>query len=110
MIKRTIVLPVLDNDGKPLAKELEAAEAMFLEIVGGYTCADATGSWRDPKTGITYTEANQTYTIVSDEWEDQAVQAIIPKLAEALRQVTIYTESTIVDVSFVAKIPLEVAA
>ena len=48
MRESTIILPRVDNDGRPLNDELDAALSAFIEAFDGATIQEANGCWNGP--------------------------------------------------------------
>lgn len=101
MVKRTIVLPLDDNEGLPLARQIDQAEAVILGLAGGYSRHDSSGVWLDVG-GDRYSDRSITLTVVSTDQVDAAIVAALPGLAALLRQRSLYSDATAVTVAFVA--------
>lgn len=101
MIKRTIVLPLEDNRGIPLDQEIEQAENLILKEAGGYTAVNSYGEWIGAD-GVRFQDRSRTLTVVSDAGTDEALEALLPRLAALLRQEALYSDTVTADASFVA--------
>lgn len=105
MIERTIVLPVRDNDGRSLAREVASVKSELLAIAGGYSESKQSGAWRD-EDGTVYRDQSWRVTTTVDEQQDKAIVARLPEWCERLRQICLYTHTTPVESAFVyAPIP-----
>ena len=99
MVKRTVVLPIRDNDGRRLTAELAECERELLRVAGGFTKTASSGAWVGAG-GRTYRDRSRQYSIVLDPGSDAELVAMLPDWARRLRQEAIYTDRAIVDVEF----------
>ena len=100
MIKRSIVIPIADNDGRPLTAEIAAIEAELLGLIDGYSVFGSAGVWRSSDRAI-YRDRSVTFIVVADEATDAELVARLPEWAERLRQVVLYTDRVVVEVGLV---------
>lgn len=99
MKEAKIILPLFDNDGAALHREIEQIEYELLCEFGGYSAVNTRGAWRDQATGKVYHDSHVTYTLAA-RWDDLVdcgglVKAdillnIAAKAATIMRQVCIY--------------------
>lgn len=100
MVKRTVVLPRKDNDGRSLRSQLASVETDMRNIAGGFTRSPATGEWAD--SGRIYRDSNYAYWLTVDASADAELVAAMPDWAKLLRQEALYTDASQVDVQFVS--------
>lgn len=105
MVERTLILPLRDNDGRSLAREVASIKSELLAIAGGYSEVRHHGAWRD-EDGTVYRDTSWRVTTTVDEQQDKAIVARLPEWCERLRQICLYTHATTVDSEFVyASVP-----
>jgi hypothetical protein len=97
MVKRTIVVPITDNDGQPLTAEIARIQAELLSLIGGFSVVGSAGVWRSSDSAV-YRDRSVTFTVVTDETTDAELVAQLPEWADRLRQVVLYTDRAIVEV------------
>lgn len=98
MVKR--IVPLTDNDGRPLSAEIAAIEAELLRLIGGYSVCGSAGVWRS-SASATYRDRSGTFTVVADEATDLLFMERLPVWADRLRQVMLFTDKTLVEVDLV---------
>src|SRR5690348_16200679 len=65
-VKRTIILPTVDNDGRSLKTEIESCETDLLLIAKGFTSYDVTGQWRN-EDGHVFTDSSRVYFVTVED-------------------------------------------
>jgi hypothetical protein len=98
MTKRTVIVPITDNDGRSLAPEIANIEIELLRLVGGFSVNASAGVWSSPD-GTTYRDQNLTYVVVGDEVTDARLTDRLHEWAIWLRQEVLYTDSSVVEVA-----------
>lgn len=93
-VRRMIVFPVADNDGKRLDKENEAIRRQLAKITGGFTeRPGARGSWYSEQDGKRYEEeVSEVYT-TNPRAVDSRVKAQLPAWRDLLRQQALYSDA-----------------
>lgn len=99
-VRRSIVVPLEDNDGVSLATEAKQFEALLLQVAGGFSRADSSGVWIED--GQTYEDKSTTYSVTVSPVQNAAIVAALPAFTSLLRQLALYTEASTVDVSFIS--------
>ena len=104
----TVIVPTADNDGRTLQPEIDAWETFLLDTVGGYSVLPQQGAWRDPETGKVYRDPGYRYIVTGEHVN--AVQARLGEWAARFRQLSLWSDTRRVTVTFVAPSPTEVPA
>lgn len=91
----TLILPKLDNDGRPLDSVHFALELDLMEAFGGFTASDARGGWIDADDGKTYRDESVRYSIAADfeargGRNRRRLENIAGRYAREARQVSVY--------------------
>jgi hypothetical protein len=98
MVKRTIVVPTIDNDGRRLDAEIAKIEIELLGLGAAYTVNVSAGVWESPA-GIIYRDPALTYMVVTSPAVDAALTERLTAWACWLRQEMLYTDSVVVEVA-----------
>lgn len=95
----TIVLPVCDNTGKSLDKEIARILKLVLTVAGGYSTSKQTGAWLD-NGKVYHDEAIRMVTVVeTDKVCRLRTIAVMAKLI--MRQEAVFFQVRTVDVEFI---------
>jgi hypothetical protein len=98
MVKRTIVVPIIDNGGRRLDAEIAKIEIELLGLVGRFTVHISACVWESPA-GTIYRDPSLTYRIVTSLAVDATLTERLPQWAAWLRQEVLYSDSAVVEVA-----------
>lgn len=90
-----LILPKLDNDGRPLDAVHFALELDLMEAFGGFTATESRGGWIDADDGKEYRDDGVLYLIAAD-FEAKGrrlrrrLENIAGRYAREARQVSVY--------------------
>lgn len=104
--ERVIVLPIKDNDGVSLRREIASVKEALLNGVGGFSETRQSGVWVD--NGKVYRDVSLRLSLAVTPEQDSWIRDMLPIWCERLRQLCLYTSRQVVEVDFVA--PLSAAA
>jgi len=79
MIQTSFIVPLRDNEGRPLRRSVHTQlRTRLVDAFGGFTSSPCEGEWRDAS-GQVYRDASLRYEIALASWEQ------VPDLLEVLR-------------------------
>lgn len=100
MIERTIVLCLQDNDGNSTLPEIIRIELEILHIAGGFSLTEQHGSWLG-EDGTVFTDKSIRLVTTVDADQDRQIEGKLAEWCARLRQLSLYTHTTEVEVAFV---------
>lgn len=100
MQKRTIIVPLADNQGVSLASEHKNIAASLLKLAGGFSVHTQDGWWL-ADSGQAVHDESLVYTTLCDEATDQLIMDKLPEWCEATRQDCILTDVQSVQAEFI---------
>lgn len=99
-VKRSIVLPLYDNDGATLRVVHQELQDALARIAGGYSATSQTGTWRN-ENGRTFSEPSQLYTVVCTPEQDIEIVKLLPSFTIQARQEALLTYASTIDATFI---------
>lgn len=99
-IERVIVLPVQDNEGKSLSREIRTIKLALLNGVGGLSEVRQTGFWVDG--GKVYRDVSLRVSVAVTPEQDAWIVSMLPIWCERLRQICLFTQRQAVEIAFVS--------
>ncbi len=102
MRKIVFLVPLLDNEGQPMAtSDWDWLVDQLVDRFGGWTLEGRVeGAWRDAKTGQVYRDASSRYSVVVEDTAGQDVLSFLGEVKIRFRQLALYVESPTVEVTF----------
>jgi hypothetical protein len=100
MLSRVVVLPVKDNNGVSLRKEIDQIRLEVLDIAGGYSESYIRGAWRD-EDGNRYFDTSVKLEIAVDEGVDVKLVERLPYWTALMRQMALYTYAQEIQPQFI---------
>jgi hypothetical protein len=99
-----LMLPLADNGGVDLSREISDIAARAVELFGGFTMGGSMlGAWRNPETSEVFFERVQPFYLASAD--DALVRRFAGEVCEATRQICIYLRNPAGDVEFISAPP-----
>lgn len=94
MREATLILPIADNSGKPLAKVHDRLSQVLCDTFGGFTAAPVRGAWKDTESGKVYSDESTEYRIAAD-WnpvERQTLEDIAREFGDLAGQLAVFVK------------------
>lgn len=107
--KLTITLPLLDNDGLSLHKEVKTIKEKLLDMAGGMSEHRSRGAWKSENGKVYRDTSDVVSTIIEPELALAILQHYTPTWCTLLRQECLLVERVNVEVSFVEPVESSVA-